>query len=156
MTTPNKAHTVASDGRDFVITRLLSAPCALVYQAWTDPRQMVQWWSPQGVECRSVTADVRPGGTYRIHMVSEQGDHVAIGAYRQIIPNRRLQFTWQWEHYPMPDSLVTVEFEDLGKTTRLTLTHSGLPVAEDVPDHPWGWTSALEKFAVMIEFNQIK
>ena len=156
MTTPNNTPAAACGGREFVITRLLAAPCALVYQAWTDPRQMVQWWSPQGVECRSVTAEARVGGTYRIHMSSERGDHIAIGTYLQLVLNQRLQVTWQWEHYPMPDSIVTVDFEDLGKTTRLTLTHSGLPVAEDAPDHPWGWTSALDKFAGLMEQNLIK
>ena len=155
MTAPNKPQTGACVGPDLVITRIISAPCALVFQAWTDPRLMAQWWSPQGVECRSVTADVRVGGTYRIHMSSERGDHIAIGTYLQLVLNQRLQVTWQWEHYPMPDSIVTVDFEDLGKTTRLTLTHSGLPVADDVPDHQWGWTSALEKFAGWIALNPV-
>ncbi len=138
-----------------VITRVINAPCAMVFRAWTDPKQMVQWWSPADIECRNVEADLKVGGAYRIHMVSEKGDHVAIGKYRQIIPNQRVQFTWQWESYAMPDSVVTVEFEDLGKTTRLTLTHEGLPDAEDVADHNRGWTSALEKFARLIEQNKI-
>ena len=143
-------------GLRLVITRVISAPCAMVFKAWTDPKQMVQWWSPKEIECRSVTADLKVGGAYRIHMVSEKGDHIAIGKYREIIPNQRVKFTWQWESYAMPDSVVTVDFEDLGKTTRLTLTHAGLPDAEDVADHNRGWTSALEKFAELIEQNKIK
>jgi uncharacterized protein YndB with AHSA1/START domain len=139
-----------------VITRVLKAPCALVFKAWTDPQQMVQWWSPADIECRSVTADLKVGGAYRIHMVSEKGDHIAIGTYKKIVPNKFLQFTWQWEHYAMPDSVVTVEFEDLGTTTRLTLTHAGVPDHEDAADHQRGWTSAIEKFAGLIEQNKIK
>jgi uncharacterized protein YndB with AHSA1/START domain len=146
----------AAAGDKLVISWIFNAPCALVYRAWTDPKQMVQWWSPKEIECRSVQADLKIGGAYRIHMISDEGDHIAIGQYQQIIPNRLLQFTWQWEHYAMPESTVTVEFEDLGKTTRLTLTHDGLPDAEDVPDHESGWTSALEKFGEMIEQGKIK
>ena len=56
----------------------------------------------------------------------------------------------------MPESTVTVDFEDLGQTTRLTLTHQGLPDQEDVTDHTHGWTSLLEKFASLIESGQIK
>ena len=139
-----------------VITRVINAPCALVYRAWTDPKQMVQWWSPKEIECRSVAADLKIGGAYRIHMVNNQGNHIAVGKYQQIVPNRRLQFTWQWEHYAMPESVVLVEFEDLGKTTRLTLTHAGLPDVEDVPDHKWGWTTAIEKFGELMEQGKIK
>ena len=89
-------------------------------------------------------------------MVSKSGDHIAIGQYKEIIPNKRLQFSWQWESYAMPDSLVTVDFEDLGKKTRLTLVHEGLPDQEDVDQHSHGWNSMVEKFARLIEQNKIK
>jgi uncharacterized protein YndB with AHSA1/START domain len=138
-----------------VVTRVIQAPCGMVFRAWTDPDQMVKWWSPEKIECRSVTADLKIGGTYRIHMVTDKGDHIAIGKYKQIVPNKRLQFTWQWEHYAMPDSVVTVEFEDLGKKTRLTLTHEGLPDQEDAADHKRGWTSAVKKFAGLMKQNKI-
>jgi uncharacterized protein YndB with AHSA1/START domain len=148
--------TTKAPGLKLVITRVINAPCAMVFRAWTEPKQMVQWWSPKEIECRSVDADLKIGGAYRIHMVTDQGEHhIAIGQYRQIIPNRLIEFTWQWEHYAMPESAVTVEFEDLGKTTRLTLTHAGLPDREDVPDHKSGWTSAIEKFAELMEQNKI-
>jgi uncharacterized protein YndB with AHSA1/START domain len=139
-----------------VISRVFNAPCAMVFRAWTDPKQMVQWWSPEEIECRSVDADVRIGGAYRIHMVDGEVNHIAIGKYLEIIPNKRVRFSWEWEHYPMPHSTVTVEFEDLGKTTRLTLIHDGLPDRDDVPDHKSGWTSALDKFGRMIANNEIK
>jgi uncharacterized protein YndB with AHSA1/START domain len=139
-----------------VLTRVFNAPCPLVYQAWTEPTQMLKWWGPKDIECRDIQAEVKVGGAYRIHLTSEKGDHIAIGKYLQVVPNKRLQFTWQWEHYAMPDSTVTVDFEDLGKTTRLTLTHAGLPDQEDVTDHTRGWTSLLEKFASMTESGQIK
>jgi uncharacterized protein YndB with AHSA1/START domain len=153
MTTRHNPTLPQSDLR-LVVTRIVNAPCTLVYQAWTDPGMMAQWFGPQNIACRSVTADLTVGGAFRIHMASEKGDHIAIGHYRQVVPNRRLQFTWQWEKYAMPDSVVTVEFEDLGKTTRLTLTHENLPDAEDVAEHTHGWTSLLEKFAGWMELKQ--
>ncbi len=155
MTTKNN---IAAEppGLKLTLERIIQAPCGLVFNAWTDPKQMVQWWSPEDVKCLSVTADLKIGGAYRIHMLSDEGDHIAIGKYREIVPNKRLQFTWQWEHYAMADSMVTVEFEDLSKIPRLTLTHAGLPDAEDVPDHKSGWTSALDKFARLMAENKIK
>ena len=155
MTTPNNATLSQSDLR-LVVTRIINAPTALVYQAWTDPAMMAQWFGPQNIECRNVTTDLAVGRAFRIHMVSEKGDHVAVGVYRQIVPNQCLQFTWEWENYAMPDSVVTVEFEDLGQTTRVTLTHANLPDAEDVADHNRGWTSLLEKFAGWMERQPAK
>jgi uncharacterized protein YndB with AHSA1/START domain len=143
-------------GRKVSVTRVIQAPCGLVYRAWTEPKQLAQWFSPEEVECRSLSADVRVGGSYRVHMVSQNGDHIAVGTYKQIVPNERLQFTWQWEHYAMPDSVVTVDFEDLGKTTRLTLVHEGFPDQEDSDQHNHGWNSLVAKFATLIEQNKIK
>lgn len=143
-------------GRKIVITRVINAPCKIVFRAWTDPKQMVQWWSPDDIGCKSVEADVKIDGAYRIHMICGKDNPIAIGKYKKIVPNKLLKFTWQWEHYAMPNSVVTVEFEDLGKKTRLTLIHEGLPDEDDTPDHKLGWTSAIKKFAALIEQNKIK
>jgi uncharacterized protein YndB with AHSA1/START domain len=139
-----------------VISRVIKAPCPLVFKAWTDADQIVQWFSPEDTKCKSVVADVKAGGAFRIHMVSKKGDHIAVGKYKKVVSDKRLQFTWQWEAYAMPDSVVTVDFEDLGKTTRLTFTHEGFPDKEDASDHNKGWTSALKKFARLMEHGKIK
>ena len=155
MTAKNKA-VLEKPALKLVVARTIQAPSRMVYEALTDPRQMVQWWSPEDIACQSVTADLKVGGAYRIHMTSVKGDHVAVGKYTEIVPNKRLRFTWQWESYAMPDSVVTIELEDLGKTTHLTLTHEGLPDEEDVADHKRGWTSLVEKFARLMAENKIK
>jgi len=148
--TANATPTPDADLR-LVITRNLNAPAATVYRAWTDPQQMVKWWGPENVECRRVDLDLKVGGAYRIHMTSPKGDHIAIGKYLEIVPNQRLRLTWSWENYAMPQSVLTVEFEDLGKTTRLTLTHVGLPDREDVEQHTEGWNSLVEKLAGLFD-----
>ena len=142
-------------GQKIVITREVNAPCALVFSAWTDARHLSSWFSPLNVECRSFDADIRVGGAYRLHMVSKNGDHIALGEYKEIIPNQRLRFTWEREDTPALSTLVTVEFEDLGRTTRLTLTHEGFTDQEDAADHNEGWTSMLEKFARLMAQNKI-
>jgi uncharacterized protein YndB with AHSA1/START domain len=141
---------------NLVVSRVINAPCELVFRAWTDPEHMGQWFSPDGVECRSFTGEIEVGGLYRLHMVSKDGDHIAIGKYKEILPNRRLQFTWERAAEGVPLTLVTVDFEDLGKTTRLTLTHEGFPDHDDAKDHNNGWTSLLEKFGRLMEQGQIK
>ncbi len=89
-------------------------------------------------------------------MVSKDGNHIAIGKYKEILLNQRLQFTWERMAEGVPLTLVTVDFEDLGKTTRLTLTHEGFPDQEDSDDHNEGWASLLEKFGRLMEQGKIK
>jgi uncharacterized protein YndB with AHSA1/START domain len=155
MSTNNKSN-AAVEGFKVTVTRVVQAPCDVVFRAWTDPAQLSQWFGPAEIQCRGFTGDMRVGGAYRVHMVSPKGDHIAFGEYRQITPNKRLQFSWQWEKYAMPDSLVTVDFEDLGHATRLTLVHEGLPDQEDRDEHNHGWNSLIEKFALLMEQAKIK
>ena len=143
-------------GFKLVVSRVIQAPCKMVFRAWTDPKHITKWFSPEWVECRSFDLDVRIGGVYRLHMVSKNGDHIAVGEYKEIVPNQKLQFTWERAAEGLPLTLVTVEFEDLGKTTRLTLTHEGFNDQADCDDHNEGWTSLFEKFGRMIEQNAIK
>jgi uncharacterized protein YndB with AHSA1/START domain len=150
MNTKNETTVVAKEFK-LTVTRVINAPCEKVFRAWTEPQQLAQWFSPQEVELRDFKADVKNGGAFRIHYVGKKGEFIASGNYREIIPNQRLKFSWTWGHYGMPDSVVTVDFEDLGKTTRLTLRHEGLPDQEDVDQHTHGWTSMVEKFSQLIE-----
>lgn len=143
-------------GFKLTVTRVIQAPVEMVFRAWTEPEQLRQWFGPAEATCLSLTADIKNGGAFRIHMVSKTGDHIAIGEYLEIIPNQRLRFSWSWESYAMPDSVVTVVFEDLGPATRLTLIHEGLPDQEDAEQHTHGWTSLVEKFMRLMEERKIK
>ncbi len=152
----NESPAAGTAGYKITITRVINAPCEKVWRAWMEPNQMMQWFGSREVELRNLTADVKNGGAFRVHFVSQKGDHIAIGNYKEITPNKRLRFTWQWENYAMPNSVVTVDFENLGATTRLTLAHEGLPDQEDATGHSHGWNSMMEKFAESIEQNKIK
>jgi uncharacterized protein YndB with AHSA1/START domain len=148
--------TIIAKGFKLTVIRVINAPCAMVFRAWTEPEQLAQWFGPAEVELRDLKVEIKMGGAFRVHFVSKNGDHIATGNYREIVPNQRLKFSWSWEHYAMPDSMVTVDFEDLGQTTRLTLLHEGLLDQEDADDHTKGWTSMIEKFAQLMEQRKIK
>ena len=53
--------------REIVISRLLAALRALVFKAWIDPAQVVQWWGPRGFTTTIQEMDVRPGGVWIRH-----------------------------------------------------------------------------------------
>jgi uncharacterized protein YndB with AHSA1/START domain len=94
----------------------------------------------------SAEADVRVGGRYRWVMRSANGEtHDVGGVYREIVPDRKLVFTWAWRSTPERESLVTVELKPDGDGTLLTLTHEQFFDADARDRHQQGWTGSLDK-----------
>src|SRR5262245_23100800 len=56
--------------RELVVTRTFNSPARLVFEAWTKPELLKQWWAPKsfGVSFISCEADARTGGSYRFRV----------------------------------------------------------------------------------------
>lgn len=129
-----------------VIRRRFKAPVERVYAAWTEPAQMKRWFAPGDMSVPIAEADVRVGGRYRVQMSEGGGGefHTIGGVYREVVPNRRLVFTWQWEGSDL-ETLVTIELEALSADeTQLTLTHEGFDSEDTRNKHGQGWQGCLE------------
>jgi uncharacterized protein YndB with AHSA1/START domain len=153
------------DRRDFLLTRIIGATRARLFDAWTDPRQLAQWWGPRGFTCPVCTVDLRPGGAYRIVMRSADGaDYPLKGVYREIVRPEKLVFTDNWEEHPddfyeslrnsgavmsVFEALNTVTFEEYKGKTKLTIrTRFESPAVRDAFVNMGmtdGWTQSLEK-----------
>ena len=131
------------------IKRVINAPPARVYAAWTDPDQLKQWWGPEGVQTRNFTADSRVGGKYRWDLVNQEGEEMSVfGEYRELIAGRKIVFTWKWdddEDWKVHNSLVTVELSDRDGGTEIKLTHEQLPSEASRDRHNEGWNSVLDR-----------
>ena len=131
------------------ITRFINAPRARVYRAWTDPAQLKEWWGPEGVRTRNFTADARVGGKYRWDLFNQEGEEMSVrGEYRELVPGKKIVFTWQWEDDEAWEdrySVVTVELSDRDGGTEVRLTHVELPSAESRDRHNEGWNSVLDR-----------
>jgi hypothetical protein len=68
---PENEKTISND---FVISRVLNAPRDLVWQCFTDPARMKQWWGPKGVKIMKSDMDLRVGGTYHYGMQTPDGN----------------------------------------------------------------------------------
>ena len=132
---------------------MIDAPREEVFRAWTEPEQLKQWWGPGGYTTRYTEVDLRAGGRYLLVMQPPEGEplHLA-GIYREIVAPERLVYTWRWEvGVPDPsESLVTVNFEDMGNATRVTVTHNELLPGSPTEPYSYGWTSGLEKLAAYV------
>ena len=130
------------------IQRRYSVAPEKVWRAWTDPQALKQWWGPGGPEAVSVVQlDVRVGGRFRIVFGGPRGDeHEVRGTYTEVVPNRRLAFTWTWPRTtPERESLVTIAFKPAGSGTELDFVHAW-HFDEKVRDgHLRGWSEAFVK-----------
>jgi uncharacterized protein YndB with AHSA1/START domain len=142
---------------DLIVTRLIDAPRAMVFKAWTDPTQVARWWGPKGYVTTHCEMDIREGGAYRCCMRSPEGtDHWKRGVYREILAPERIVFTFAWEDptgHPGHQTLITVTFEEAGAKTQLTLRQRVFDTVENRDSHRIGWTSCLERFAEYMTGN---
>ena len=119
-----------------------------VWRAWTDPEAVKRWWGPGPGEPVSLAElDVRVGGRFRIVFGGPDGKaHECAGVYREVVPNRKLAFTWTWPNStPERESLVTITLSAAGKGTELTFLHEQF-FDESIRDsHKRGWSGALDK-----------
>jgi uncharacterized protein YndB with AHSA1/START domain len=119
-----------------------------VWRAWTDPQALAKWWGPGPGEPVSLAElDVRVGGRFRIVFGGPDGKmHECAGVYQEVVPNRKLVFTWSWPNStPERVSVVTIIFKDLNGKTELIFKHEQLFDEKARDDHKRGWTATLDK-----------
>jgi uncharacterized protein YndB with AHSA1/START domain len=129
------------------LKRRLKASPEKVYEAWTRPEKMIQWWGVGAMGGKSPIAetDLRVGGAYRVQFWSQNGEHnSASGAYKEIVPNEKLVFSWAWQSTPDRVSQVTIGLKPDGDGTMLTLTHEQFFDEKARDGHRGGWTAALD------------
>lgn len=139
------------------MSRVIRAPRARVYEAWTSGAIMKTWFGGHGSACTTADLDVRVGGAYRIHVrpVANPASpgSTAEGKFTQVVPAELLQFNWVASWQPGEDSLVTVSFRDAQDgATELSLRHERfLPGSTVVENYVKGWTGSLDKLASHLE-----
>ncbi len=126
---------------DLHIERHFAARPERVFQALTDPSELVRWWGPEGFTVPECELDVRPGGAWRTCLRNPKGSlHCASGIYREVVPPKRLVYTWSWETGdPRHETLVTIELEPRDGGTDLTLRHQGFESDDSRDQHAGGW-----------------
>jgi len=114
----------------------VEAPPDVVFEFFVDPEKLMRWMG------RDVDIDPRPGGRFWLDI---NGSDKASGEYVVVDPPRAVAFSWGWEGsdlVPPGSSEVSLTLIGDGGATIVELTHSGLPVGQDV-EHLKGWTHFL-------------
>jgi uncharacterized protein YndB with AHSA1/START domain len=143
---------------DVTVTRVFDAPREIVFKAWTDPKQLAQWWGPRGYTSSRCEVDSRPGGNMVIQMHAPDGARYRwTSTFSEIDPPNRIVFTSSVAdvdgdlHF---EGLHTVTFEEQSGKTRLTV-HSvataATPIgAEKLKGMPDGWSQSLDRLADLV------
>ena len=133
------------------LKRRLDAPPQKVYAAWTDPEKILRWFGPDSGPVQDAETDVRVCGRYAVSFSTEDGEqHHVSGVYREVVPDRKLVFTWAWRTMPERESLVTVLIKPDGTGSILTLIHEQFFDEPARDRHVQGWTGCLDKLAQFV------
>jgi uncharacterized protein YndB with AHSA1/START domain len=139
--------TLAND--ELLITRTFDAPAALIFSLWSKPEHFKRWMGPQGFDCPLAEFDFRVGGAYRgLIRSAESGDSAFGGVYREIVPNRRLVFTFAWNNTGPSagvETLVTITFAERDGRTTQTFHQTPFLTVEARDRHVAGWSSSFDK-----------
>src|SRR3954471_23648213 len=100
--------------REISVSRLLNAPIELVWEVWTDPEHIKNWWGPNGFTNTITKMEVKPGGEWDLIMHGPDGtDYKNKSVFKEIVKHKKLVY----EHVSSPKFVATVEFESRGDTT---------------------------------------
>jgi uncharacterized protein YndB with AHSA1/START domain len=150
----------STEGLDLVLTRLIDAPRSKVFQAWTDPALIKQWFAPLPWTVANAKTDVRAGGASLVVMRGPDGGEIPCpGVYLEVRENEKLVFTdaytEAWKPSEKPFMTVILTFEDAGGQTRYTArvrhwTRADREAHEKMGFHE-GWTTCTEQLANLVE-----
>ena len=123
--TPKTLEVIAEPGKtSFSTRRVVDAPRALVFEAFTKCEHLKRWMGPCTLTMVSCETDLRVGGRYRFVFRTPDGSEVGFsGEYREIARPERVVRTFVFEPMPDKEALETLTLEEHdGKTTITTLT----------------------------------
>ena len=101
---------------DLTISRVIKAPRAAVWRAWTDRASLEQWWVPAPAKCRVVSLEIAPGGAF-VTQISENGgtfvphmnaSFLAVEAQERIVFTDALVAGWRPAEHPFMTAIITL------------------------------------------------
>jgi uncharacterized protein YndB with AHSA1/START domain len=102
--------------RELRISRVLNAPIELVWEVWTDPEHLKQWWGPDGFTNTITKMEIRKDGEWSLVMHGPDGtDYKNESIFKEIIKHKKIVY----DHVSGPRFLATIEFEAQGNKTRI-------------------------------------
>lgn len=132
-------------GTDSTLTvkRVIDADPETLWKALTDQQIMQKWFFASGEQGWSATVENNPkvGGSYKIDMHSPKDTYSHEGVYKEVVPKKKLVFSWN--SHAVRDTKVTITLEEVEGGTEVKLVHEFMPNEEMKENHKQGWTQIL-------------
>lgn len=133
----------------------IKAPASRIFEALTDPAQLLQWWRVEDqFHLVDAGCDLRSGGRWSMRVAKgcaeNQAESVVHGVYLTVDPPHCLAFTWNRDEEDHPETIVRWDLEEQGDFTLVRVTHSGL-VSEHLRQRYSGWTVIVKLLEEYIE-----
>jgi uncharacterized protein YndB with AHSA1/START domain len=150
----------STEGRDLILTRVIDAPREKVFEAWTNPALLKQWFAPLPWTTPVVETDARTGGSSLFVMRGPDGTEINCpGVYLEVVKNERIvatdAFTKAWELSEKPFMVMDLRFEDEGGKTRYTARvrhwNTADREAHEKMGFHEGWAACTEQLAALVE-----
>lgn len=130
---------------------VFSASVETVYQHFTDISLASQWMSPGDVRVRNLEMEAKKGGSFRIEMENPDGEvFISCGTYSEVIPNKRLAYSWQWQHDDNPVTYVEIDFIEVEEGCMMRFRHYGFMSLSAVEAHNEGWSGCMKKLEALL------
>ena len=141
------------------LNKLVQASPQQVYDTWLNAASYAKWFAPEPtVRCEDVSIDATVGGEMRVVMQSDNGMHTGIGTFTELIPAKRIAYTWGWLEHPEMGAGSTVIIDLIeadnpygeGPATEIILTHQGLNTPMERSEHTGGWFGCLKALGYFV------
>lgn len=110
----------SAENRTLTLARTFNAPIELVWEAWTQPDHIAQWWGPKGMDTTIVKHEFRVGGEWEYTMIMPDGSaFIGNGKYLDIVELERIRSTANFK--PMTEGVeIQAYFQSIGNKTNFT------------------------------------
>jgi uncharacterized protein YndB with AHSA1/START domain len=144
--------TVVTPDQDAIVSEIeIAVPPERIFQALTDPKQLILWWTNTTCASKLWEIDPRAGGKWRFVNQKASSNSTPTEIFGEIVefdPPHRLAYSWlsNWHDQPEQRTLVRWELSRVGNSTRVKVTHSGLsnlPAARN--GYSGGWPGVVEQ-----------
>ncbi len=142
----------SADNDSVILSEHFNATPRQVWNAWTDPSLLLQWFGsdPNGKGVQA-SLDVHPGNRYQVTFSDSNGtEHTCYGQYAEVVPHKKLSFSWAWKSEPGVESFVTIELTPENNHTVMRFEHARVGTAS-AHNYTEGWRSTFVKLRRVLD-----
>lgn len=146
---------------DLTLSRIIKAPRAAIWKAWTNPEQFAQWWVPEPARCKVVRLETKPGGAL-VTEISENGGafaphldacFLAVDDQQRIVFTNALTGGWRPAMQPFMTAIITLSDHPEGTDYSAHVMHKNPGDRKMHADMGFydGWGTVAAQLAKMVE-----